>query len=472
MAFGAILPEILLLGGLVANLVVGLFLPRRRQWLIAAGAAATLVAGIVAALAVPPSEQPVFAGTVAADRVHDFARIVIMAGALGVVATAFQAVRGHAREAEFHVLVLFSALGATTLAGATDLMLLVVAYLLSSVPLYTLTAFDKTPGGTEAAMKFLLMGALLGVTMLYGFAFLYGVGGATAYGELAAGIDPRLRGALIVGTVGMLAGLAFKLGAVPAHFWVPDVAAAAPIAVAAYVTTIPKVAALVALARLVSLLPPEAVNWPLAIALLATASMTLGNLAAFWQETPRRLLAYSSIAQIGYLLMAVAVIGRSDLALPGLLIYAAAYAAMNIGAFAAVAAMPQADRLDGYAGVARRRPALAAALTLCLLSLIGIPPLGGFVGKLTVFAAAWDGGFGWLVLVGAVNTVLSVFYYFRWIALMFLGEPAPVEAGGAGAGPSMPQTVAICGALLTLLIGLGAHWVLSPLELADVSPSD
>jgi len=470
MAFASILPEIVMLAGLVANLLTGLFLPRRRQWLVAVGAAVTLVGAIVATLVVSPAEQPVFAGTIAADRVHDFARIVILAGALAVVALAFDPVRGHAREAEFHVLVLFSALGATILAGATDLMLVVVAYLLSSVPLYTLTAFDKTPRSTEAAMKFLLMGALLGVTMLYGFAFLYGAGGATAYGELAAGLDPRLRGALIVGTVGALAGFAFKLGAVPAHFWVPDVTAGAPIAVAAYVTTIPKVAALVALARLVSLLPSEAANWPLAIALLATLSMTLGNLAAFWQETPRRLLAYSTIAQIGYLLMAVAVLGRSELALPGLLFYAAAYAAMNLGAFAVVAAVPQAERLDGYSGLARYHPAIAAALTLCLLSLIGIPPLGGFVGKLLVFAAAWDGGLAWLVVIGAINTVLSVFYYFRWIALMFGRATAPEASYRMqGAVPPLPKTVAIGAALLILLLGIGAQWILSSLDLVQLA---
>lgn len=457
----AILPEIILLAGLVVCLVTGLFVPRRRQWLIALGAGATLLLAIAATIAVAPSPAPVFGATIAADAAHDFARVVILAGALAILALAAGDVRGHAREAEFYVLILFSTLGATILAGATDLMLVVVAYLLSSAPLYTLGAFRKDAAGTEAAMKLFLMAALAGVAMLMGFAYLYGAGGATAYGEIAAaGLDPGLRSILIAATVLALAGYAFKLGAVPAHFWVPDVAAAAPISIAAYVTTIPKIAALLALARLVSLLPEAIVGWPLAVAALAAASMTLGNLAAFWQESPRRLLAYSSIAQIGYILMAVAVLERSALAMPGLLAYAAAYAAMNIGAFAVVAALPNARKIDDYAGLGFRHPLLAGALVVCVLSLIGIPPLGGFLGKLVVFAAAWQGGLVWLVVLGALNTVVSVFYYFRWIVQTI--RPGPDgEADEERIVAPLPAAIAVLAAGASLTIGLAGQWVIA-----------
>lgn len=457
----AIVPELIVLAGSVLALVTGLFVPRRRQWLIAAGAVATLALALAAAvLAMATDPQLVFAGTFAADGLTAMARIVILAGTLLVVGLAFEPLRGHARETEFYVLLLFSVLGSLLLAGAADLMLVIVAYLLSSIPLYTLTAFEKNAAGTEAAMKFLLMGGLLGIIMLYGFAFLYGLGGATTYSELAAGIDGEVRGALLVGLIAGSAGLAFKLGATPAHFWVPDVTAGAPAAVAAYVTTLPKIAALAAVARLFHEVVPEAIiDWRLLVALLAVASMTLGNLAAFWQETPRRLLAYSSISQIGYLLMAVVVIGRSELAFSGLFYYAGAYAAMNLGAFAVVAALPQAGRLGDYSNLARRQPALALALTVCLLSLIGIPPLAGFVGKLAVFSAAWDGGYAWLTVLAALNTVVSVFYYFRWIAITYR-QPADESAAPIQPVYAIARTVACCAALAVLALGLGAQGLL------------
>ena len=448
----AIVAELIVLGGSVALLILGLFTSRERQWVVALGTAAVLVAALLATLvALAGPERLVFDGTYRIDALGRFASTVVLGSALLVVALSFRSVRAHARETEYYVLLLFATLGLLVLTAATDLMLLVVAYLLSSVPLYTLTAFRKDRLGTEAAMKYLLMGALLGIVMLYGLALLYGAGGATAYGELADGLTAGVAGALGVGLALSMAGLIFKLGAVPGHFWVPDVADGAPAPVAAFVTTAPKIAALAAASRLLVEIGPEAlVDWRLGVALLAAATMTLGNLAALWQDSARRLLAYSTISHVGYMLMAVVVLERIDLAHSALLYYLLAYALMNVGAFAVVVALPRAHTLGDYAGLFRERPALAASLTVCLLSLIGIPPLAGFVAKLGVFTAAWDGGFAWLTVLAAVNTVVSIFYYARWLVSVYGGDAPdrPAEAIGMAVG------VAHLSAVATLVVGL------------------
>ena len=447
----AIIAELIVLGGSVIVLVAGLFTARERQWAMAAIGALTLfAAGIASIAALQGPERLVFDGTYAVDAAGAYARAVIAFAALLVVGLSFREVRGNPRETEFYVLLLFSTLGLMLLTGASDLMLLMVAYILSSIPLYTLTAFRKDAVGTEAAMKYLLMGALLGIAMLYGLAFLYGSGGATAYHELAPRLTDGVSGALALGLALAMAGLVFKLGAVPGHFWVPDVTDAAPLSVAAFVTTVPKLAALVAAARLLVQLGPDALlDWRLPLALVAALTMTLGNLAALWQESVRRLLAYSTISQVGYMLMAVVVAGRLTLAESALLFYLLAYAAMNLGAFAVVAALGDRRRLSEYGGLFRQQPALALALTASLLSLIGIPPLAGFVGKLGVFVLAWDGGFAWLVVLAAANTVISMFYYLRWLIPVFLGDgEAPFET------VSIAAVVAYVAAVATVLFGI------------------
>ena len=422
----ALLTEILLLVGAAGGLVLGLWLPRRRQWVVAVVAAAALLTALVATVvSMAGDPQTVFGDTYAVDIATNATRLIVIAAALLVLCLSVQTVRGSRRETEYYTLLLLASLGAVLLAGADDLMLLAAAYLVASVPVYALVAFAKDAAGTEAALKYYLMGSFLGVAMLVGVTVLFGVGGATLYPDLAEGLGTAPRAAVAVGLVGVLAGLLFKTGAVPGHFWVPDVTQGTPTPVAAFVTTIPKVGGLVAVYRLLdSALPESTVDWTLLVAVIAAASMTLGNLAAFFQDDPKRLLAYSTISQVGYLLMAAAVAGRTGLALPGLLYYLAAYAVTNLGAFAVLAELPGMRTLDDAAGLFRRHPGLALTLLVCLLGLVGTPPTAVFVGKLTVFSAALDGGLGWLVVVAAVNTVASVFYYLRWIAPTFLRQPA------------------------------------------------
>lgn len=419
----ALLPEIFLALAAVLGLLLGSYLPRHRQWLVRVLSAVACLAGIAVTVTMwSGMDQAVFGDSYVIDVATNATRVIVLLATMVVTGLAGE-VTGWAREAEFHVLVLLAALGTVVLAGAADLMLLAAGYLLASIPLYALAGFAKDKAGTEAALKFYLLGALLGVVTLIGVTLLFGVGGATGYTELRLAEAPPA--AVAVGTIALLAGLLFKIGAVPAHFWVPDVTEGARPVVAAFVTTVPKIGAVVATYRLVAVpLRDAGVDWSLLIAVIAAATMTLGNLAAFFQDNVRRLLAYSTISQVGYLLMAVAVAERADLALPSMLLYLGAYAITNLGAFAVVCALPSAVTLEDYRGLVRERPWLAVSLVVCLLGLVGTPPTAVFAGKLTVFTAALDGGLLWLVVLGAVNTVASLFYYLRWVVPAVRGEVA------------------------------------------------
>ncbi len=430
-ALAALTPELALTASAVFGLLLGSWLPRHRQWLVRLVAALACLVGIAAAaVAMGGTPQAVFDGSYAVDTATNAGRIIVLAATLLTICLSIDTVDAYARETEFSVLLQLAALGTIMLTGASDLLLLFAGYLLASVPLYALAGFAKDALGTEASLKYYLMGALLGITMLTGITLLYGIGRSTGYAVLAQSLPAAPRAVVAVGLVAVLAGLLFKIGAVPAHFWVPDITEGASTPVAAFVTTIPKIGGLVAVYRLVAeALPAVGVNWPLLLAILATASMTLGNLAAFFQDNVRRLLAYSTISQVGYLLLAPVVATTSDLALPALLFYLAAYAVTNLGAFAVVAEFPRATRLADYRGLARRRPGLAAVLVVCLLGLVGTPPTAVFLGKLEIFSAAIDGGATWLAVVAVVNTIASLFYYLRWIAPAFLHPASEQETG-------------------------------------------
>ncbi|MFR9802743.1 NADH-quinone oxidoreductase subunit N [Pseudonocardia sp. RS010] len=472
---GALIPELALLAAAVLGLLAGAWLPRHRQWLIAALAGVACVVGIIATGVVYTRPAETVFGSYAIDSTTNATRLIVLVATLLAVCASVEAVRGQRRETEYWVLLLLGALGAVLMAGATDLLLLFAAFLLASIPLYALVGWARSAPATEAAMKYYLSGAFAGVTMVTGVTLLYAAGRATAYGPLrenltAAAAGGRSMPALAaVGLVAVLAGLAFKAGAAPAHFWVPDVSDGAPAPVAGIVTTLPKIGALVAVFRLLpAAIPAAAVAWPLLVAILAAVSMTLGNLAAFFQTSVQRLLGYSAVSQVGYVLMAVAVAGRSAQAGPALLLYLAAYALTNLGAFAVAAAVTTPDgparTVDDFRGLARRHPALAAALVVCLLGLVGTPPTAVFLGKLAVFTAAVDGGMAWLTVLALVNTVASLFYYLRWIAPVFV--PAP-EAGATAPQRTRPwaTVAAVAAAVATLILGIGAG-VVVPLLLA------
>ncbi len=423
---GPLIPEIVLAASAVIGLLAGGWLPRQRQSVIRLMATTACSAGLVAtAVAMTQPATVDFGTSYAVDVATNAVRIVVLVATLLVICLSVDTIDGHPRETEFYVLLQLAALGTIMLAGANDLLLAFAGYLLASVPGYALAGFRKDASGTEAALKYYLVGALLGVFMLTGITLLYGVGRSTSYPHLHASLGSAPHGVVAVGVIAVVAGLLFKIGGVPAHFWVPDVTEGSSTAVAAFVTTVPKIGGLAALLRLLMVaISPAAVDWPMLVAILAAASMTLGNLAAFFQSSVKRLLAYSTISQVGYLLMAVAVASSSDLAVASLLFYFAAYAITNLGAFAVVAELPHAATLADYRGLARRQPGLATVLVVCLLGLVGTPPTGVFLGKLEIFTATIDGGYAWLAILAVANTIASLFYYLRWLAPVFLYSPA------------------------------------------------
>ena len=448
MQASALLPEIVLVLGALAVLLTGSFLPRRHLGRIRAATLLVLAGSAVAAVVQLDSPaQTVFNGTYAVDSATGAARLIAVCATALIVLLAGDELAGRARQAEICCLLLLATLGAVVLAGAHDLLLVITGFLLASVPLYALVGLTRTAPAAEAAMKTYFYGSLFGIVLMAGVTVLYGVGGSTRYTDLTASLPAAPTGALVFGAVAVLGGLMFKAGGVPGHFWVPDATQASSAVAAAYLTTIPKIGALVAAYRIVLILPGAA-QAPLLVGLFAVASMTLGNLAAFTQDDPRRLLGWSTVSQVGYLLVPVAAAGRSELALPGLLVYLAGYAVTNVTAFAVVAAMPSRRTLTEYTGLFRSQPWLAAGLMVSLLGLVGTPPTAVFVGKLAVATAAWDSGAAWLTIAVLLNSVLSLFYYLRWIAPMIRTAAGHTSTRVSG------YRSALVGAALSVALGV------------------
>ncbi|MFU8854837.1 NADH-quinone oxidoreductase subunit N [Micromonospora sp. SL1-18] len=451
----------LLAAGALTALISGSFVPRHRQWLIRIFTAVVLVATIVAAaLQLPAPAASAFDHSFAVDTATGIARILAASGTLLILAVAADEIAGSARESETYALLLFSTTGTVLLAGANDLLVLAVGFLLTSIPLYALIGLARTAAGAEAAMKTYLMGALFGILLLLGVTVLSGLTGTTGYAELTDRVTGAPRAAVTVAAVAVIFGLMFKAGGVPAHFWLPDAAEAASATAATFLTTVPKIGVLVAIYRLAIVLPASS-SWPVLVAALAVAGMTLGNLAAYWQPDPRRLLGWSTVSQVGFLLVPVAAAGRSGLALPSLLVYLTGYTVTNIAAFAVSAALPRRRELADWRGLAAARPWLAAALLVALLGLVGIPPTAVFVGKLTTATAAWDGGYAWLAVAVFVNTVISLFYYLRWIAPTYRNGKSSPEGGKPALrndGPVRPWStrLAVAAAALSLVVGVAS----------------
>lgn len=456
MPLGDVAPEIAVLLAAVAALLTASFVPRRLQWLGAPIALAGVIAAMVlCAMQLAGLPQLTFQGVWALDGASIWARLIILAATAITVALTPEWLARDTRHGEYYAILLLSALGAMVLAGAADTLQLVMGVLLSSVTGYTLAAYHRDWAlSVEAGMKYFLIGALANTVLMIGVTLLFGLFGATGYSELAARLATAPAQAMTLLALALVVvGVAFKLGAVPAHAWMPDVAEGAPAPAAAFLTVAPKIGAAVALARLLALFPGEAIAWHALIAALSVATMTIGNLAALWQTDVRRLLGWSSVSQSGYALMAVAVIGLTDQALPALLFFLAAYAAANLAAFAVVTQLRGRTDIEHYRGLAAARPGVALVLVLSFLSLVGIPPLAGFVGKLLLFLAAIDAGYAWLAVAAVINTVVSLFYYLRVLApVVFDHSKTPMATLGRSAGCGM-----WLGGAAVVVLGLAAQ---------------
>ncbi len=359
-------------------------------------------------------------------------------------------VRDTDREGTVYSLMVFALLGALVLAGAGDIMFLVLGVLLSSLATFTLVAYPRDDRATEAALKYFVFGSVTGAVMIFGLTYWFGVAGSTLLSQL--GNLSNAPSAAAFGFVAVLVGLGYKASLVPFHFWAPDAYDGGPVSVAAFLSIVTKIGGVFALVQVVRDLPTGATAWPLVVAGLAAITMTYGNLAALVQDNVVRLLAYSSIAQSGYFLIGVVAVGRSEFAIRSLILFAAAYAAMNLGAFAIVLSVGR--DLRAFTGFGRTNPAAGVAMVVFLVSLVGIPPLAGFVGKFLLFGAAIDAGFTWLAVIAILNSVLSLGVYLRVVVPMY-GQPK--EAPGASPIAAAVWMIAL---FFTIAIGVAAQVLL------------
>ncbi|MDR5709352.1 MAG: NADH-quinone oxidoreductase subunit N [Armatimonadota bacterium] len=449
-----LLPEILVATAATAVLFADLPLrtPVQRRlllWLSLGGVFLALWATLSEA-----ASTAAFDGMIIRDGLTRVFRVLVLGvAAVGLVLSRDYLVRTGLERGEYYALLLFSAVGAQLLAASRNLLLTFLALELLSVPLYVLAAFARHHRSSqEAGLKYFLLGSFASGVFLYGMALVYGQAGTLDLARLG-GEDGLL---LRLGAGLLLVGLAYKAAVVPFHAWAPDVYEGSPMPAAAYMSVIAKVGAIAALARLIPLALPGLVDlWRPFVAVLSAMTMVVGNLGALWQRNLKRMLAYSSIAHAGYLLMGLAAGTATGLVASAY--YLAAYALMQLGAFGVLVLLErmglEADEVQDLGGLGDRSPALAAAFVLFMASLVGIPPTAGFVGKFYLFTAALEAGLGWLALVGVATSVVSVAYYLRaaYAAYADEGRPGVRVVGGWWAGAGV--AVAALGVLLGGVVG-------------------
>ncbi len=425
----AIIPELIVAGlGLVLVPVAGLAKGRWQQLPVWVAAFGLLIAMAFTVRMLPWESQTVFCETYALDGFGNVFKLLILLGSF----LSLLAINGHFRDTgkEGHaaIALLFSTLGAMLVSSALDLGLIVLFFQMLSLASYILvTLIRKDRRTNEATIKYFIYAAVALAVMAYGLTFLYGLTGSLELRTIgqALGSADRLWVAVAFGMI--LIGYAFEITIVPFHFWAPDVYSGTTAPVAGFLSVVPKIAGFAAFLRFLLLaLPDGMAAWPLTVAIFAALTMTLGNFAALRQTRLKKLLAYSSIAQAGYVLMAVAVAGRVESAFDATGYYLAAYLFMNLGAFVVVAQLERltgTDHINGLRGLGQRSPFAAAALTLSLLSLAGVPPLAGFAGKVLLLEATLSDGLVWLVVIAAINFALALYYYLVPVVEMYLKEP-------------------------------------------------
>jgi NADH-quinone oxidoreductase subunit N len=408
----------------------------------------------------------VFFETYAADAFAAFFKIVVMLGAVLVLLSAMDFFRGRptSHEGDVYVLIVFMVLGLALMAAAADLILLFLAIEFVSLVSYVLAGSLKADRkSNEAGIKYFFYGAAASAVMLYGFSYLYGAGGTTNMYHLAGRLAAIPLPVAVVAVVLVLAGLGFKISLVPFHQWTPDVYEGAPTPVTAFLSVASKAAGFAALLRLLYVaLPPQA--WVAVLAVLAVFSMSVGNLLALAQRNIKRMLAYSSIAHAGYILIGVvAVTSASPPAGAGIvgsgigavLFYLLAYTFTNVGAFAVAITIERAlgsDAIPDYAGLSQRAPFSALAMAIFMLSLTGVPPTALFFGKFFLFAAAIQNGFLWLAVAGILNSVVSLYYYAGVIWAMYLTPPP--DGAGPVAESALARALLAATVAGTLVLGL------------------
>ncbi len=474
------IPELSLAAFAIVVILLDLF-TQRKGLLVAVSLAGLVVSAGFTIAMWGGGSQAIFNNMLAVDNFALFFKLLFLAIAALVILASVDYVSNFARfRGEYYALVLLSTLGMMLMAATAELIAIYVALELTSISLYILAGFLKDPKSTEASLKYLLLGAVASAVLLYGMALVFGFTGETQLGEIARTIQAMppqallASPALILGIVLLVAGFGFKIAAVPFHMWVPDVYEGAPTPITAYLSVGSKAAGFAIILRVFysAFGLPEwlSLDWGLIFAVLSAIGMTLGNVVAISQTNIKRMLGYSSIAQAGYLMVGLATVGLSPaadiLGRSGLLFFLASYALTNLGAFIAIIAISgklNSDLIDHYSGMGKRAPLLALALTLCLISLIGLPPAAGFMAKFYIFSGAVHHGLLWLVIIAVINSVISAYYYLRVVKVMWLGQPASAEK--VPSSPALRVALSIS-CLGVLLLGVIPGYIMKLAEVA------
>ncbi|HSD34146.1 MAG TPA: NADH-quinone oxidoreductase subunit NuoN [Alphaproteobacteria bacterium] len=450
------LPEILMAIVAMALLILGTFLPANGARLVTWIALLALALAFVIVAWETPARTTAFEGLFIADQFGRFMKLLVLLGSgLALAMSAGYVEREQMARYEFPVLFLFATLGMMLMISANDLIALYLGLEMQSLALYVVAAFRReTVRSTEAGLKYFVLGALSSGMLLYGASLVYGFAGTTQFEELATVLaGETVSSGAIVGLVFIAAGIAFKISAVPFHMWTPDVYEGAPTPVTAFFAAAPKIAAMALFARV--LLGPFgglAEEWRQIVLVISVGSMLLGAFAAINQTNIKRLMAYSSIGNVGYALVGLA--AGTEQGLRGVLIYMAIYLFMTLGTFACILAMKQKGRMveqiADLAGLSRTNPMLALALALFMFSMAGIPPLAGFFAKYFVFLAAIEAQLYVLAVIGVLSSVVSAFYYWRIVRVMYFEDA--VEGLDRPLEPGVAAVLAVSTAVITLFI--------------------
>jgi NADH-quinone oxidoreductase subunit N len=442
-------PELVLAIGATLLLLIGVMFKRDRHNLIAAAAIVLLVVALVMVLMAPVGT--IFNGGFISDEFARYMKSLVIGGsALAIVLSRSSAVHDGLAKFEYPVLILLATLGMMAMVSANDLMTLYVGLELQSLSLYVVAAMKRDDArATEAGLKYFVLGALSSGMLLYGASLVYGFTGTTQLDQIVQMIVAEDRSiGLIFGMVFLLAGIAFKISAVPFHMWTPDVYEGAPTPVTAFFASAPKVAAMALFIRIVTVsFGPVTHDWQQIVIFLSIASMVLAAFAAIGQSNLKRLLAYSSIGHVGFALVGLS--SGTEMGVEGVAIYMAIYIAMTVGIFACILSLKTengfVERIDELAGLAQRRPFVAGVMAVLMFSLIGLPPLAGFFAKWHVFLAAIEAQLFILAVIGVLASAVSAFYYLRIVKVMYFDEPVREFA-------AVPRELTLVMAVMTFLV--------------------
>jgi NADH-quinone oxidoreductase subunit N len=432
--FTSVIPFLIVVGWACVLLLIDLFIPKGRKGVTAVLAAAGLVAGLIATVIQFGREEEAFGGMIIVDGFASFLQLLFMGvGLVAIMQASDYLKRRGIERGEYYTLLLFTLSGMILMTTAGDLVVVFLALELLSIPLYVLAGFARPASESEeSAVKYFLLGAFASGFVVYGIALVFGATQTTSLAGIVSAV-PTSPALLLIGGGLILVGLGFKVAAVPFHMWTPDVYQGAPSSVTAFMSVGAKAGGFAALLRVFVIgFPDAAASWgPLAM-WIAALTMAWGNIAAIAQTNIKRMLAYSSIAHAGYILVALPSAAFSSVApeaIRAALFYLLGYAITNLGAWAVVLALEKSEgrgsSIDDYAGLGARRPGLALAMALFMLSLTGMPPTVGFIGKFYIFRAAIDAQLIWLAVVGVITSLISAYYYLRVIVVMYMREGDP-----------------------------------------------